>query len=116
MKKPRTAYLNDKGQEVVDSTPLEIPLGMKRPPTMQEQIQRILAGERAQRYMQEHDLETPEEADDFDIDDDPEPVSQYEFHEMIEEIPVPPAQREAPEPSLPHNEQGGDEGAGGEKK
>lgn len=74
--------LNEKGQEVLNPTPLAIPFGFQRPPTLQEQIRRLMRYE--YEFMKQatgDDIETPEEADDFDVGDDFEidPVSGHEY-------------------------------------
>ncbi len=61
--------LDDKGGEILDPNPMEVPVGFARPETLQESIARItrtstiVAQARA-------DYETAEEADDFDIPED----------------------------------------------
>jgi len=69
---------NKNGEELLDPTPMQPPLGYKRTPTLSEQI-------RMQVMQMKHDLltdkdiaETEEEADDFEVGDDFEPLSQYE--------------------------------------
>lgn len=65
------------GQEILDPTPMQPPLGYKKTPSLSEQI---LQQVRMAKLMDENeDLdETEEEADDFEIGDDYEPLSQYE--------------------------------------
>lgn len=82
--------LNDKGQEVLDPTPMAIPFGFQRPPTLQEQLMRLMRV----HYDLKHDdaFETPEEADDFDVGDDfdIDPVSGHEYveSEPAKELPT----------------------------
>lgn len=74
--------LNERGQEVLDPTPMAIPVGFERPLTLQEQIRRLMRVEYDRmRAVSGDDLETPEEADDFDVGDDYDidPVSGHEF-------------------------------------
>lgn len=52
-----------------DPTPVAVPLRYKRPPTLQEQIQRLIRSEAYSRRMDEG-YESLEEADDFDVGDD----------------------------------------------
>lgn len=74
--------LNEKGQEVLDPTPMAIPFGYQRPPTLQEQIRRLMRYEYdLMKQATGEDVETPEEADDFDVGDDfdIDPVSGHEY-------------------------------------
>lgn len=73
--------------EFPDPTPVEMPLGFRRPPTLQEEIQRIVRIQMSQQA-QEHGFESFEEADDFEVDDDPDPLSAYEVLEMAPEGPT----------------------------
>lgn len=82
--KPRKAKsdrLNENGHEIVDSRPMVIPAGMKRPETLHEQVARLVRTEQWNQMLEEKGFETFDEANDFDDDfDDPEPFS---AHEMI---------------------------------
>lgn len=61
--------LNERGHEVPDPTPMALPVGVKRPLSLREQIQRFVREElSAVSAQQGH--ETFEEADDFDIEDE----------------------------------------------
>lgn len=74
--------LNEKGQEVLNPKPLAIPLGFQRPPTLQEQVRRLMRYEyNLMKQATGDDIETPEEADDFDVGDDfdIDPVSGHEY-------------------------------------
>ena len=79
------AKLNDKGEEKLDPTPMAIPVGFERPLTLEQQVARMM---RDQYEMQAKirdmtGVETPEEADDFDIEDDPvDMTTPYEEHFM----------------------------------
>lgn len=85
--------LNERGQEVLDSTPMAIPFGFERPPTLQEQIRRLMRVEydRMRAVTGNEDFETPEEADDFDIGDDfdIDPVSGHEYVESEPPLEAP---------------------------
>lgn len=74
-------------KEYPDPTPVEMPLGFKRPPTLQEEIQRIIRVQMSQQARAEG-FETFEEADDFAVDEDPDPLSAYEVMEMEAEGPT----------------------------
>lgn len=69
------------GHELLDPTPMEVPVGYKRPPTLQEQVQRLVAGELS-RVASSRGRESFEEADDFAVGDDVDPVSP---HELVDE-------------------------------
>lgn len=64
------AHLNDKGQEVLDNTPISIPVPFTRPEPLHLRIRRMIL--LAQREAGEG-YETEEEANDFDVPDDPNP-------------------------------------------
>lgn len=56
--------------EPVDSRPMALPVGYNRPPTLSETVAKLVKGALSQRAAMEG-RETFEEANDFDIDDDP---------------------------------------------
>lgn len=86
LKKLRRAMIKD-GIEFLNPTPVAIPIGMERPPSLKEQIQRVLRTELSMQAAAQGE-ETFEEADDFDVpEDDPDPVSPYEMNEMQYEEP-----------------------------
>lgn len=72
--------LDDNGWEKLDDKPIEIPVGFERPLTMEEQVRRLMNVEyMRQRELGNSDFESPEDADDFDIEDDPiDPNTPYE--------------------------------------
>lgn len=69
--------LDAEGREVPDPNPMEVPLGMKRPPTLAEQVQRLV-GRQLSDYAAMHGQETFAESEDFDVDEDEEPWSPHE--------------------------------------
>lgn len=72
------ALLDEKGSEVGDPVPMAPPLHLQRRLTMAEQIQQMIRREVSLRA-QDMGLETFEEAEDFDVDDDPaDPHTPYE--------------------------------------
>lgn len=83
--------LDKHGREVPDPRPVEWPANLKRPLTLQEEIQRFVRVEMSQRAA-EHGMESFEEADDFDVGDEDEWQSPYEMTEMQEETPPPTAE------------------------
>lgn len=73
------AFLTHDGKEVLNPKPIAIPSGLKRPLTLQEQIQRLIKTEMSTQ-VQAQGHETYEQANDFDVPDDlPEPASHYEL-------------------------------------
>lgn len=77
-----TAKYNKEGQEVMDPTPLAVPVGFKKPLSLQEQIKRMIRTSISQDA-RDKGYESFEEASDFDIPDDPvEPDSPYEAREF----------------------------------
>lgn len=75
--------LNDKGWEEPDPTPVAIPLRYQRPPTRMEELQAMMRG--AAAFAQDNGMESPEEAEDFDVGDDYDPQSPHEFEARGEE-------------------------------
>lgn len=75
MAKPR---LDENGWEQLDTTPVSIPAGFKKPETMEERIERIVRY-KLSRDAHEQGLETFEESEDFNVDDDSfDPSTPYE--------------------------------------
>lgn len=75
-KKPTDLRHNGQGHEILDPTPMQPPLGYKRAPTLAEQIrQQVLV---ARLEAMDNLEETEDEADDFEVGDDFEPLSKYE--------------------------------------
>jgi len=75
----QTPFIDDQGREVLDTTPLSLPVGFKRPETLAEQVARLV---RRQHYLNSLEIigeESFEEAEDFDISDDPvDPDTPYQ--------------------------------------
>lgn len=86
--------------EKLDPKPFEYPYPQKRPLTLQEQIARVLKTENL-KAMQDQEIETYEEANDFEVEDSfhqEEPGSRYELleneypvmdEESVDQIPLP---------------------------
>lgn len=70
--------LDEKGREVPDQTPLEIPAGRKRPETLQEQVQRLVRHQ-VSAYAEMHGHESFADADDLEVDEDFDPSSPFEL-------------------------------------
>lgn len=69
---------DENGHEVLDPTPVAIPVGFRRPPSLQEMIRQYVRRELSQQAAAEGH-ETFEEADDFDVGDDYDPRSPWEL-------------------------------------
>lgn len=83
------------GRELPDPTPVEVPLAFSRPPTIQEMIKQYIRRELSNQA-QDQGAETFEEADDFDVDEDSDPLSLYEIQEMLPDPPKKEAPQEKP--------------------
>lgn len=69
---------SSRAREVLDSTPITIPVNLRRSESMDERIARIVQHS-VSKQAADQGLETFEEADDFDIPDDPlDPSSPWE--------------------------------------
>lgn len=93
-----SSMIDENFHEVPCPKPEEIVVS-KRPPSLKEQIQRLVKTELSEQ-MRLQDMETFEEANDFDIEDeDALPMSEYVIHDMVPEEPVPnekPVPKEKP--------------------
>lgn len=70
---------NEKGEELLNPTPLELPVGFKRPQSLQERMRYLLRSEELKRALESAGEETFEEADDFDVEEqDPLEGTPYE--------------------------------------
>lgn len=67
------------GQELPDPTPLELPVGFTRPPTLAEMVAKLVIDPQIQAELNRAGIETEEEANDFDVEDEmPDPTSPYQ--------------------------------------
>ena len=80
------AQYDEFGREIPDKRPIAVPAGWDRPLSLQDQIKRFIRSE-ASRAAAAAGEETFEEADDFDVDEDPDPLSVYELPEARPEWP-----------------------------
>lgn len=71
-----------KGREIPDQTPIEVPLQFRGGESMEDRLRRIIRTEMS-RHAQDNGHETWEEANDFEISDDPTDFPTH--HEMSEE-------------------------------
>lgn len=69
--------LNENGHEVLDDTPIALPLRLSRPPSRLEELRSLLNV--VNREAQQNGHETFEEADDFNVGDDYDPRSPWEL-------------------------------------
>lgn len=75
---------NRKGEELPDPTPMELPVGFTRPPTIEEMFARLVLDPATQRELSQHEIETEEEANDFDVPDEmPDPTSPYQREDNL---------------------------------
>lgn len=70
--------IGPRGSEINSGEPVDVPLGYRRPPTLDQQIQRLVR-DAVSRQAAQDGFETFEEADDFDVGDDYDPTSPYEM-------------------------------------
>ncbi|UDN67565.1 hypothetical protein [robinz microvirus RP_45] len=73
---------SDDNKEILNPTPMQPPLGYKAAPSLVEQIRQQV---RQFKHLDDNEPETEEDADDFEIDDDPQPESRWE-NDMIPSI------------------------------
>lgn len=81
------AKYNELHQEIPDPTPVEMPLGYERPESLESMIARMIQTVNV-RASKSGQVETFEEADDFETDDDPDLKSPYQLTDMEEEAPI----------------------------
>jgi len=88
-------YTKD-NREILDKTPVEMPLGYEKPESLSDMIARMVraTNEQAKRTGA---FETIEEADDFEVDDQ-EMQSPYQFNQMQEEFLDNPAMYKTEKP------------------
>lgn len=73
-----SGYLNAKGQELPDPTPMQPPVGFIKQESLHDKIRAMVVSEKLRMEAQAAGKETFEEADDFDVEDDYDPTSPYE--------------------------------------
>lgn len=87
--KAQRSYLDDRGHEMPDPTPMAPPVGYVQTPSLSDQIRAMVISEKLRAEAEEAGMETFEEADDFEVGEDYEPSSPYE--DIFEPLPdVPP--------------------------
>lgn len=65
--------------EKLDPTPVSIPIGFEKPPSIAEEIRRFIRSYEFEKEMKSQGYETFDEADDFEVGDDYDPHSPYEL-------------------------------------
>lgn len=80
---------SEDGHEILNPTPVSPPLGYRKTLSLAEQIRQQV---RQLKHIDDDEPETLEEADDFEIDDDPAPSSRWE-NDMVPSVKE--AQRKA---------------------
>lgn len=93
--------LDPLGRELCDPTPMAPPVGYNPQPTLVEQMRMMIQGERLRLAALEAGYETFEEADDFELDEDPFPRSPHEedeFSTPVRELKKRQRDAEAPPP------------------
>lgn len=78
----KTNRFSEEGKEILNPTPMQPPLGYKPQKSLHEQIREQIM---QMNHLHDNDPETEEEADDFDIEDDPQPQSRWE-NDMVPSI------------------------------
>lgn len=115
--------IDERGAEVLDSTPIAPPIGYQaRGKTMMEIVREMVISEKLAQDAANAGYETFEESEDFDVDDDYDPSTPYEndFDPTIPELraaveedkkgrgakapPVAPSSAPTPEPKVPSPE------------
>lgn len=74
---------NAKGEEIPDPTPIEMPLGYERPESLAEMIARMV---QSHEFAKNDEIDSEEEANDFDVMDEDVVVSGHEYTDMHEEF------------------------------
>jgi hypothetical protein len=75
------AELNEQGFEILDDTPVAVPVRLTQP-TMYEYVRKMIR-EQMSREAELHGQETFAESDDFEVGDDYDPRSPYEIDESV---------------------------------
>ncbi|WP_308620102.1 hypothetical protein [uncultured Desulfovibrio sp.] len=71
------ASLDEKGHEILDQTPVAIPFDVTRPEPIHLRMRRIAESFYQERINAGDDVETLDEANDFDVPDDPTCAEPY---------------------------------------
>lgn len=79
--------LDDNGCEVLDDTPVAMPVRFGRAENLSETVRRLVAGELS-GYAASQGFESFDEADDFEVGDDYDPRSRYELDDVQSEYDI----------------------------
>lgn len=84
LKKLKNAFWRDRpgAFEKPDSKPMAIPVGFRKPITLEERMKRLLQDDALRRYAMQTGIDTPEEFDDFG-DDDLDPMTPEAGSELV---------------------------------
>lgn len=78
--RPTKSTLDDLGREIPDPVPMAPPVGYQQGMTQEERLRAMVRQEQSRLRAELYD-ETEDEANDFDVDDDPiDPATPYEQH------------------------------------
>lgn len=101
------------GKEYGDPVPMQPPVGYQSPPDILTLIRSMVRNEEFLAKLKSEDMETFEESDDFEIDDDPFPMTDYEkvFYPPAEKNGDGSPQGAAPLPSVVNGEKPVDKSA-----
>lgn len=101
-KKIPPSALNDDGEQILaflvedgrkefgDPVPVAPPVGMTRPLTTEERFRRIIRSEHLARIADSQGVDTFDEAEDFDVEDDPVPALTPYEEALLEPPAAPP--------------------------
>jgi len=78
---------DERGHEIMDSKPMQPPLGYKRSESLAEQIARMVRSSKIQDELDKAGYETFAEADNFEVPDDP-PDPSSPFEQQFEPTPI----------------------------
>lgn len=81
------ATLDEKGHEWLDQTPVAIPFHIERPEPIHVRMRRIAEAFYQEKLHEGKDVESVEEANDFDIPDDPSSAEPYPEPDFLPPVP-----------------------------
>lgn len=75
---------NRRGEELPDGTPVALPVGFTRPPTLDELVARLVLDPNVVADLKRAGIESEEEANDFDVPDElPDPTTPYQDPDSV---------------------------------
>lgn len=75
---------DEDGRELPDATPIEVPVHLRRPESLSEQIKRLIRTDMSRMAVEQGD-ESFEQANDFDMEEDDAELAET-HHELVEEV------------------------------